>query len=65
MGLLFFIWIGGLPLAVNEGLGMSRQALGELGIRREERKEGVKRRENPVRRHFERSEMRGLRSGIA
>ena len=26
---------------------------------------GVKRRENPVRRHFERSEMRGLRSGIA
>ena len=25
----------------------------------------VKRRENPVRRHFERSEMRGLRSGIA
>ena len=26
---------------------------------------GVKRRENPVRRHFERSEMRGLLSGIA
>ena len=26
---------------------------------------GVKRRENPVRRHFERSEMRWLRSGIA
>ena len=26
---------------------------------------GVKRRENPVRRHFEQSEMRGLRSGIA
>ena len=26
---------------------------------------GVKRRENPVKRHFERSEMRGLRSGIA
>ena len=26
---------------------------------------GVKRRENPVRRHFERSEMRGLRGGIA
>ena len=26
---------------------------------------GVKRRENPVRRHFERSEMRGLRSCIA
>ena len=26
---------------------------------------GVKRRENPVRRYFERSEMRGLRSGIA
>ena len=26
---------------------------------------GVKRRENPVRRHFERNEMRGLRSGIA
>ena len=26
---------------------------------------GVKRRKNPVRRHFERSEMRGLRSGIA
>ena len=26
---------------------------------------GVKRRENPVRCHFERSEMRGLRSGIA
>ena len=26
---------------------------------------GVKRRENPVRSHFERSEMRGLRSGIA
>ena len=26
---------------------------------------GVKRRENSVRRHFERSEMRGLRSGIA
>ena len=26
---------------------------------------GVKRRENPVRRHFERSEMRGLRSGVA
>ena len=26
---------------------------------------GVKRHENPVRRHFERSEMRGLRSGIA
>ena len=26
---------------------------------------GVKRRENPVRRHFERSEMRGLRSSIA
>ena len=26
---------------------------------------GVKRRENPVRRHFERSEMRGLRSDIA
>ena len=26
---------------------------------------GVKRLENPVRRHFERSEMRGLRSGIA
>ena len=26
---------------------------------------GVERRENPVRRHFERSEMRGLRSGIA
>ena len=26
---------------------------------------GVNRRENPVRRHFERSEMRGLRSGIA
>ena len=26
---------------------------------------GVKRRENPVRRHFERSEMRGQRSGIA
>ena len=26
---------------------------------------GVKRRENPVRHHFERSEMRGLRSGIA
>ena len=26
---------------------------------------GVKRHENPVRRHFERSEMSGLRSGIA
>ena len=26
---------------------------------------GVTRRENPVRRHFERSEMRGLRSGVA
>ena len=26
---------------------------------------GVKRLENPVRRHFERSEMRGLRSGVA
>ena len=26
---------------------------------------GEKRRENPVRRHFERSEMRGLRSGVA
>ena len=26
---------------------------------------GVKRRENPVRRHFKQSEMRGLRSGIA
>ena len=25
---------------------------------------GVKRRENPVRRHFERSEMRGLHSGL-